>query len=557
MKSLILTGLLLCTATAIWGGDEKLAADLRARNPRGSVDVIVRYKATPTDAQHQKVTQAGGALKSRLDFIRSAFYSVSPALLKKLSDDADVEYITPDRPVHGMLNITAGTVYSNVANASGLTGQGIGIALIDSGIALQPDFQNGRTERVVYQQSFVPASPIAVVSTALALKSTTTYDQYGHGTHVAGILAANGNGTVYVGMAPDVNLINLRVLDQNGNGTDTSVIAAIDEAIQLKNQYNIRVMNISLGRPVYESASNDPLCQAVEAAWSAGIVVVVAAGNDGRDNSQGTMGYGTITAPGNDPRVITVGAMNSMGTTTRNDDIMTSYSSKGPTLFDQYVKPDIMAPGNQITSLLSPGSTLVGEYPGNVVGNNHFTLSGTSMATPVVAGAAALLLQQTSWLSPDQVKARLMKTATKNFPVSSVVTDPVTNLSYTIYYDIFTVGAGYLNITAALADNSVASGPATSPQAVYNGATGQIGLQGVSGSNVVWGSNVIWGTNVVWGTTVLLANNVVATNVVWGDNVVWGSLQALNVIWGTNVVWGTSTTDASEATTLAINGEPF
>ena len=142
------------------------------------------------------------------------------------------------------------------------------------------------------------------------------------------------------------------MLDQNGQGTDAAVINAIMGAIAVKNLYNIRIINLSLGRPVYESYALDPLCQAVEAAWKAGIVVVVAAGNDGRDNSAGTDGYGTINAPGNDPYVITVGAMNAHGTPDRGDDTMTSYSSKGPTAIDHIVKPDIMAPGNHVISLL-------------------------------------------------------------------------------------------------------------------------------------------------------------------------------------------------------------
>src|SRR5581483_10220113 len=128
---------------------------------------------------------------------------------------------------------------------------------------------------------------------------------------------------------PNVNLINSRVLDQNGQGSDSSVIAGINAAIQLKSKYNIRVMNLSLGRPVFESYKLDPLCQAAEAAWKAGIVVVTAAGNEGRNNSAGTYGYGTITAPGNDPYVITVGAMKTMGTPNRSDDLIASYSSKG------------------------------------------------------------------------------------------------------------------------------------------------------------------------------------------------------------------------------------
>ena len=170
------------------------------------------------------------------------------------------------------------------------------------------------------------------------------------------------------------------LLDSTGSSTDSIVIAAIQRAIQLKRQYNIRVINLSLGRPVFESYTVDPLCQAVEAAWNAGIVVVVAAGNDGRDNSQNTDGYATITAPGNDPYVITVGAMKTENTATRSDDLIASYSSKGPTLLDQVVKPDLVAPGNLIVSVLGDG-TLPQEYPQNITDQNYFILSGTSMAT--------------------------------------------------------------------------------------------------------------------------------------------------------------------------------
>src|SRR6185437_481222 len=122
-----------------------------------------------------------------------------------------------------------------------------------------------------------------------------------------------------------------------------------------------------LGRPVFESYKTDPLCQEVEKAWKAGITVVVAAGNDGRDNSAGTNGYGTIAAPGNDPLAITVGAMNTESTATRSDDLMTTYSSKGPSLIDHIAKPDLVAPGNKIFSILAPGATLETTEPGNVV----------------------------------------------------------------------------------------------------------------------------------------------------------------------------------------------
>src|SRR5262249_30683707 len=258
---------------------------------------------------------------------------------------------------------------------------------------------------------------------------TNASDGYGHGTHVAGIIAGNGyqsggNGknnpdnasNEVFGVAPNVKLVNLKVLDSNGAGQDSYVIAALQQAIALKSRFNIKVVNLSLGRRVYESYTQDPLCQAVESAWKAGLVVVVAAGNWGRDDSLNTDGYGMIAAPGNDPYALTVGATRTMGTSSTSDDRIASYSSKGPTLIDHVVKPDLVAPGNNIVSLRAQNSTLDKGHTSNEVSgcndasgqSSYFTLSGTSMATPVVSGGIALLLQQNPSLTPDQVKARLM-----------------------------------------------------------------------------------------------------------------------------------------------------
>ena len=309
---------------------------------------------------------------------------------------------------------------------AGYNGAGVGVAVIDSGINdSHPDLKNSAetTSRVVYRQDFTGTSNTNLLG--------AKYDLYGHGTHVAGIIGGNGylSSGNYSGVAPAVNLIDLRVLDLNGAGTDSNVIAAIEEAITLKNTYNIRVINLSLGRGIFVSYTQDPLCQAVEAAWKAGIVVVVAAGNYGRVSVNGSNGFGTITAPGNDPYVITVGAMKSNGSSSPSAETLASYSSKGPTTYDHVIKPDIVAPGNDIVSLSAPGTTLETLFPtelvtGNDGNNDYFTLSGTSMATPAVAGSVALLLQQNSALTPDQVKARLMKTTYKLFPTSTVAYVP-------------------------------------------------------------------------------------------------------------------------------------
>src|SRR5271165_4985828 len=312
----------------------KLSPELERASPDALVDVIVQYKQVPTSAQFEKVHRAHGAeLRHALPLIRAgAFSKIRVSELPKLAADPEIGRISADTVVWGTLDNATGAIGAAAAWSKGLSGSGIGVAIVDSGLAAEYSYA------VKYAESFIAGD-------------TSVADAYGHGTHVMGILsipsAALGSRTLS-GVAPSVSLINLRVLDKSGNGTDSAVIAAIQRAVALKGVYNIRVINLSLGRPVTQSYKTDPLCQAVEAAWKAGIVVVVAAGNNGRDNSHSEQGYGTITAPGNDPYVITVGAMKSMNTPSRTDDLIASYSSKGPTSIDHIVKPDLVAPGNQV-----------------------------------------------------------------------------------------------------------------------------------------------------------------------------------------------------------------
>jgi serine protease AprX len=500
-------------------------------------------------------TQSSGAeIKRQHHRIHAVTMRLPMSMLPRLAADPNVAYITPDRPVQ--MTEAGGEDFSSAVEADTavaqypLDGTGIGVAVIDSGIADHPDLHNvSGNSRVVYSESFVVGDSSAA-------------DKYGHGTHVAGLIGgtgassgiANGYSEIYAGIAPNVNLINLRALNQNGGGSDSQVIAAIERAIALKDVYNIRVINMSLGRPVFENYTLDPVNKAVEDAWKAGIVVVVAAGNNGRYRI--TNGFATIAAPGNDPAVITVGATKTQNTATRVDDAIASYSSKGPTVIDHIVKPDLVAPGNRIVSLRVPGSTMDTLHPQFEVGPPsgtpmYYMLSGTSMSTPIVSGAVALMLQQNPALTPDQVKARLMKTAWKSFGQYSSSRDTGGN-NYDNEYDIFTYGAGYLDVDAALNNKDLANGIALSPTAIRN-PDGSVTIVNTStaafgGASVVWGAaSLIWGNSVVWGINAFSSNSVV-----WGaQSVVWGASS----VTGTSVVWGIGSSAASDASALSSDDD--
>src|SRR5712692_3286509 len=414
----------------------KISPDLKSVKPEASVDVIVQFHQPPSaaDLLGEDVNK-----KAELPLVKAELVTVKGANLSSLASHANV---------------------ADIAYSHGWNGTGVGIAVVDSGVGSVDDLNsdgNLQPSRVVYSQSFV-------------VGDASTADGYGHGTHVAGIIAGNsydsstGYQGVYRGIAPEAQIINLRALDSTGAGTDSTVIAAIQQAIALQNTYNIRVLNLSIGRQVYESYTIDPLCQAVEAAWNAGIVVVVAAGNSGRDTTLGTNGYATIGAPANDPYVITVGASNLHGTGLQTAQTVASYSSKGPTLLDHIAKPDLVAPGNRVVSLLAANTTLPNTYPlydiypcdssDTICGSQYgpaqyMRLSGTSMATPAVSAAAALLLQQNALLTPDQVKARLMKTAWKGYGQYYNGYD-THERTYSLQHDLFAVGAGYLDVAAEI-----------------------------------------------------------------------------------------------------------
>src|SRR2546421_3349793 len=281
-----------------------ILAGLQNRSSNQRLDVIVQFKHSPSDSRIQTVKALGGVSRHRLNVIHGGLFNLSVNEIRILAKDPEVAYISPNRSLDGASDYTEATVGADVAQSYGWDGAGVTVAVIDSGISNRPDLRNPVTgqSRVVYNESFVPG--------------TNASDQYGHGTHVAGILAGNGtqsgglsNPAKIYGVAPSVKLVNLKVLDVNGRGQDSYVVAALQRAIALKDAYGIRIVNLSLGRPVFESYTQDPLCQAVEAAWEAGLIVGVPAGNSGRNNDYGLHRHGTIVAPCNHPHLINFGGL--------------------------------------------------------------------------------------------------------------------------------------------------------------------------------------------------------------------------------------------------------
>jgi serine protease AprX len=346
----------------------------------------------------------------------AAVIAANSAELDEIAADASFDHLSGDPVVRVGMSLSnqstgADQVRAGIAGGllgigaiPGVSGQGIGVAIVDSGITPHAALAN----KVVANVSLVTGDP-------------SVRDAFGHGTHVAGIIAGNTTAARSVttlfngGIAPGAQLINVRVLGADGTGRTSDVIAGIQWAIANRARYNIRIINLSLGHPVMEPAATDPLCEVVADAVHAGITVVAAAGNDGIA-ANGAHILGGINSPGNSPLAITVGSINTWGTVKRNDDTVTTYSSRGPTRFDGAVKPDVAAPGNKIVSLEASGSYVSGAYPylhraGDGT-NAYMQLSGSSMAAPIVSGGVALLLQGSAGMTPAQVKMALQGGAT-------------------------------------------------------------------------------------------------------------------------------------------------
>jgi serine protease AprX len=340
-----------------------------------------------------RATAAGATDVAALDTIDIVTARLSAEAIRALQTDSRVSVLAMDAVVTALGKKKEHFESSNAKPSPGVevvdadqawsqaTGRGVTVALMDTGIAEHPDLEGS----VVARMDFVR-------------DGTTLLDPSGHGTFVAGLIAAHGR--TFKGVAPDAKLISLRVLDQNGNGTMRSVLAAFDWILKNRTTKHIKVLNLSFGAPQRSSYHRELLAGVVESAWLAGVTVVAAAGNDGPTP-------GTVAMPGADPFVITVGSLDDQGTVATNDDRESFFSSRGPTR-DGFAKPDVLAPGEHIVSLRVPGTALDRGERGDRGGGPYARLTGTSAATAMAAGAAAEILEAHRTYSPTQVKGALI-----------------------------------------------------------------------------------------------------------------------------------------------------
>lgn len=325
-------------------------------------------------------------IKYKIPLIESLVIEVEENNINKLRNLKCLKTVFHNTHITMQMNTARNSVNANIAQEKGFTGKGIGIAILDTGISPTNDFIRPKNRLIAFKD-FIN-------------NRKEPYDDNGHGTHVSGIAGGNGinsNGK-YKGIAPECNLIGIKVLNNEGKGNVSDVLAGLQWIIDNKEKYNIKVINLSIG--TNNTSSNDPLVKAVEKAWDLGLVITIAAGNNGPNKS-------TISSPGISRKVITIGASDDNKSTKVWGNTLINFSGRGPTL-ECIVKPDVLAPGVNIVSCL-PSTVSKQSKDLDVIDKNYFSLSGTSMSTPIVTGAIALLLQKHDTLKPDDVKLMLKK----------------------------------------------------------------------------------------------------------------------------------------------------
>ncbi|HLO27801.1 MAG TPA: S8 family peptidase [Anaerolineales bacterium] len=451
---------------------QPVLVQMAASDPDQTVNVIIQKTVGSTGIEEQ-VFQFGGKVTNDLSII-NAFSAKMPAgAALEIARSSDVRWVSLDAPLlptgctkcidtSKLANAYVRTIGADKLwnNSPYLQGQGIGVAVVDSGVNPNGDlFTSAGVNRQVADVRFNSDY------------NQNTSDGYGHGTHVASIIGGDGSESAgkYIGVAPMVNIINVKVSNDDGSALMADVVAGLQWVLANKNTYDIRVVNLSLNSSVAESYQTSPLDAAVEILWFNKIVVVASAGNQGSS---------AIYPPANDPFIITVGAADDKGTSGISDDVMASFSAYGQTS-DGFKKPDLVAPGaNVVARLVNQNMGVALTHPANKVGDSYFRMSGTSMAAPMVSASVALLLQDEPALTPDQVKYRLTATANKNWAG----------------YNSARSGAGYLDVYAAVRGTTTQSANTgvMASQLLSTGSApitwGSVGWNSVGWNSVGWNS---------------------------------------------------------------------
>jgi len=378
-------------------------------------------------------------------------------------------------------------------------GGGVRVAVVDSGVQPHAD---------------LPASRIAAFVDFVNGRQLP-YNDYGHGTHVAGIIAGSGRSSAgrFTGAAPGSEIVALKVLDAEGTGQTSTVLAALDWVEDNAAAYRIRVVNLSIGHPVHEAAADDPLVAMVERLSRRGIVVVASAGNLGFDTASGATVYQSITSPGNAPSATTVGAAHTHGSDARSDDTVAPFSSHGPTAFDGLAKPDLVAPGQAVVSLAAGGSTLHASYPQFEVEPGYFRLNGTSMAAPVVAGAAALMLDGNPALTAHTEKAVLQFTAQALPGI-----------------DALTQGAGALKAAGAARLAHLIDPDRRLNRYWLRLPEPPNPFDELFGEQVAWSKQVFWRDRAVTGDSAYVHLRAWDDRLAWSQNIVWATTSSHDVL---------------------------
>jgi serine protease AprX len=389
-------------ATGLGGVPRDASAGSQPLEP---VQVIVQKRAAADPAPELAVRRLGGQVTAALPIVAGFAATLPAAAVDQLARLAGVRAVTPDSRVHiqaaaagsGIRSVYPKAIKADAVWQRGVTGRGVTVAVLDTGVASVPDLAG----RLVQVRNDLTGQTTPCKNLSGELDCN---DRYGHGTFIAGLIAGNGasSGGTWKGVAPEASILSVKAAGADGSADVSNILAAIQWVVSFKDRYNIRVLNLSLGTDSTQDWRVDPLNYAVERAWAAGMTVVVAASNLGP-------AAGTVTKPADDPWVITVGATDDRGTAGLSDDRLPDFSGRGPTAHG-LAKPDLAAPGAHVVSLRAPGSTIDSRFP-NYVDGSYRQGSGTSMATGVVSGAAALMLQANPGFTPDRVKHALVATA--------------------------------------------------------------------------------------------------------------------------------------------------